>query len=186
MGARVLRRRIRADPQPPGWPGWTRRRTTLQVAASIALLALVFGAGWVGHGLQEQMVESQAALESIVPSTRHVILHIGESDEVRFTALLKKAEDILEKYSAQGVEVEVITNGGGLDLVRTAASRHVDSIRKMISQYHNVHFIACSKGLERLRKLGQDSSVIDGVYNDEPAADHLIQRLTEGWTLIRI
>jgi intracellular sulfur oxidation DsrE/DsrF family protein len=163
--------------------GWSR--TTIRAAASIAVLALVFGAGWLGHGLQEPQ-ERQVALDSIVQETQHVILHIGDSDEARFAALLKKTEDILEKYSAQGVQVEVVANGGGLDLVRTAASQHAASIRHLISRYHNVHFIACSKGLERLRQLGEDASVIEGVYKDEPAADHLIQRLTEGWTLIRI
>jgi intracellular sulfur oxidation DsrE/DsrF family protein len=159
-------------------------RVTVRVAASVALLALMFGAGWVGHGLQHPQ---PLALESIVEETaQHVILHIGESNEARFAALLKKTEEILERYSAQGVQVEVVTNGAGLDLVRTSASHHIDSIRQLIRRYHNVQFIACSKGLERLRQLGEDVSVIDGVYTDEPAADHLIQRLTEGWTLIRI
>ena len=164
---------------------WVWSRTTMRAAASIAVLALVFGAGWLGHGLQEPQ-KPQVALDSIVQETHHVILHIGESDEVRFAALLKKTEEILENYSAQGVQVEVVTNAGGLDLVRTAASHHAESIRQLINRYHNVHFIACSKGLERLRQMGEDVSVIEGVFKDEPAADHLIQRLTEGWTLIRI
>jgi len=157
----------------------------IRVAASFMLLALAFGAGWIGHTVQ-QPGDLPVALESIIPQSQHVILHIGESDEARFDALLKKTKKILDEYSAQGVQVEVVTNAGGLDMLRTASSRHVNDIRQLIKRYDNVRFIACSKGLQRLREQGQDVRLIDGVYSDEPAADHLIQRLTEGWTLIKI
>lgn len=158
----------------------------IRVAASVALLLIMFGAGWVGHSLRDADGQ-RMALDDIAPqANRHVILHIGESNEARFASLLKKTEEILDKYTAQGVQVEVVTNAGGLDLLRTASSHHVDSIKHLIKQYRNVRFIACSKGLQRLREQGKDVSVIDGVYTDQPAADHLIQRLTEGWTLIRI
>jgi len=115
-----------------------------------------------------------------------VILHIGESDDARFGALLSKASQVLEHYSAAGAQVEVITNAGGLDMVRTVSSHHVDTIKDMISRYDNVSFIACSKGLERLQKQGKDVDLIPGVLSEGPAAEHFIQRLTEGWTLIRI
>jgi len=162
---------------------WTRR--IARVAASFLLLTLSFSAGWIGRTAQHPG-DNTLSLDSIIPHSHHVILHIGESNEARFDALLKKTEKILDKYSAQGVQVEVVTNAGGLDLVRTASSHHLQSIRRLIRQYKNVRFIACSKGLERLREQGKDVHLIAGVYADEPAADHLIQRLTEGWTLIKI
>jgi intracellular sulfur oxidation DsrE/DsrF family protein len=157
----------------------------IRVAASFALLALAFGAGWIGRTVQ-QPAQLQASLDSIVPQAQHLILHIGVSDEAQFNAVLQKARQVLDDYSAQGVQVEVVTNAGGLDLVRTASSHYQDSIRQLIDNYDNVRFIACSKGLQRLREQGQDVHLIKGVTADEPAADHLIQRLTEGWTLIKI
>ena len=114
-----------------------------------------------------------------------VILHIGESDDARFGALLSKASQVLEHCSAAGAQVEVITNAGGLDMVRTVSSHHVDTIKDMISRYDNVSFIACSKA-STLQKQGKDVNLIPGVLSEGPAAEHLIQRLTEGWTLIRI
>ena len=57
---------------------------------------------------------------------------------------------------------------------------------QLIKRYDNVRFIACSKGLQRLREQGHDVRLIEGVSANEPAADHLIQRLTEGWTLVKI
>ncbi len=155
------------------------------VAASVLVVVLAFGAGWFGNSLQRD-VPQKLALESISSGTQHVILHIGESDEARFSSILAKAEKILREYRDSGIQVEVVANAGGLDMLRTASSRHVDHIKSMISSYDNVRFIACSKGLERLRAGGRDSIVIEGVDAHEPAADHLVQRLTEGWTYIRI
>jgi intracellular sulfur oxidation DsrE/DsrF family protein len=157
----------------------------IRAAASVALLVLMFGAGWFGHGMHSSG-SRQAALDDIVPKTQHVILQIGQSSEKRFDALLKKTREILDKYSSRGIQVEVVTNGGGLDLVRTASSHHIASIRRLIKKYHNVRFIACSRGLQRLRAQGKDASVIAGVYTGETGADHLIRRLTEGWKLIQI
>ena len=158
---------------------------TLRVAASLLVLMLAFGGGWLSHRAQTPG-EQYAARDSLLPPAQHVILHVGVSNEARFDALLERTREILDKYTAQGVQVEVVTNGGGLDLVRTAASHHVTDIRQLIEHYDNVHFIACSKGLKRLQAQGEDAHLIKGVQADEPAADHLIRRLTEGWTLIRL
>jgi len=156
-----------------------------QVAASVLVAILAFGAGWVGHSLQGGAPQN-LALETNNGESQHVILHIGESDEARFSSLLAKAEQMLRTYQDAGIQVEVIANAGGLDLLRTASSQHVDHIKRMIARYDNVRFIACSKGLQRLRANGLDPIVITGVDAHEPAADHLIQRLTEGWTYIKI
>jgi intracellular sulfur oxidation DsrE/DsrF family protein len=159
--------------------------TILRAVASVALLAVVFAAGWLSNDLRRSADDRMAA-QAIAPDAQHVILHIGKSDESRFEALLAKTRSILDKYSSRGVQVEVVANAGGLDLLRTSVSRHVDNIKQLISKYPNVRFIACADGLERLGGMGQDTAVIEGVYTGEPAADHLIQRLTQGWTLIRI
>jgi len=155
------------------------------IAASVLVVVMAFSAGWLGHSLQRDPLQN-LALENISGASQHVILHISASDEARFSSVLAKAEDILRKYRDSGIQVEVVANAGGLDMLRTASSRHVDHIKRMISAYDNVRFIACSKGLERLRANGLDPIVIEGVDAHEPAADHLVQRLTEGWTYIRI
>ena len=97
-----------------------------------------------------------------------------------------KTRQILELYRNTGTQVEVVANAGGLNLLRTASSPYIDTIKQMISTYDNVRFIACSKGLDRLKRQGLDTRLIEGVSADEPAADHLIRRLTERWTYIQI
>lgn len=156
----------------------------LQFAATVLLLIGTFGAGWYGHSLRAPA--SMLADVAGMAGSAHLIVHLGESDEARFDAALRRVEQILVDHADSGVQIEVVANGGGLDLVRTAVSRHIESIRSLIARYDNVRFIACSKGLGRLQQAGQNIELIDGVKSDEPAADHLIERLTEGWTIIRI
>lgn len=71
-----------------------------------------FAAGWFGRTLQ-QPGDRQLALDSIIPQAQHVILHIVGSDEARFETLLQKTRTIPDEYSAQGVQVEVVTRAGG-------------------------------------------------------------------------
>ena len=157
----------------------------LRVAASFLLALLAFGAGWFGHSLQGQAPQ-QLALGTSGADTPHVILHISESDENRFIAVLDKAEQILQQYQDPAVQVEVIANAGGLDLMRTASSRHTDAVKRLIATYDNVRFIACSLELKKLQEGGLDPTLIEGIHADQSAADYLIQRLTEGWTYIKI
>lgn len=165
----------------PVWNG-----PLLRVAASFLLVVVAFGAGWFGHSVQGNDARQMALGGDIGGETQHVILHIARSDEARFSAVLARAEQILQQHSAAGVQVEVVANAGGLDLMRTASSPHGKDIRRMVASYDNVRFVACSLGLQKIQQAGLDTTLVEGVSADEPAADHLIQRLSEGWTYIRI
>jgi intracellular sulfur oxidation DsrE/DsrF family protein len=165
---------------------WRLRHTSpFHIAASLLIALMAFGAGWSGHSLKANTT-SVVALDSINNEAPHVILHISDADEARFVKVLERTEKILHQYRNTGAQIEVVANSGGLDLMRTSTSHHVDSIKRLIAQYDNVRFIACSKGLGKLRELGLNTAVIDGVDAHAPAADHVIERLTEGWTYIRI
>ena len=166
---------------------WRLRHTSpFYIAASLVIVLIAFGAGWSGHSLTENVTPQGLVLDTANTAAPHVILHISDSDETRFNKVLERTDQLLRQYGSNGVQVEVVANAGGLDFMRTASSKHIDSIRRMIAEHDNVRFIACSRGLSKLRKLGLNATVIDGVDAHEPAADHLIERLTEGWTYIRI
>lgn len=165
---------------------WRLRHTSpFNIAASLLIVLVAFSAGWASHSMKENAA-SVIALDTINDEAPHVVLHISEADEIRFAGVLERTEEILHQYRNTGVQIEVVANSGGLDFMRTASSQHIDSIKRIIEQYDNVRFIACARGLDRLRSHGLDATVINGVDSSAPAADHLIERLTEGWTYIRI
>ncbi len=169
----------------PGINWRLRHASPINIAASLLIAVLAFAAGWGGHSLRDDSIPA-IALDTGKTDGPHVILHISDSDEARFVKVLERTRQILQQYRNTNAQIEVVANSGGLDLLRTASSHHVDSIKRLIAHYDNVRFIACSRGLGKLRELGLDTTVINGVDSHAPAADHLIERLTEGWTYIRI
>ncbi|TCK18614.1 intracellular sulfur oxidation DsrE/DsrF family protein [Thiogranum longum] len=169
----------------PGINWRLRHASPFQIAASLLIAVLAFGAGWGGHSLRGNTLPP-IALGTASTGAPHVILHISDADETRFVEVLDRTRQILQQYRNTDAQIEVVANSGGLDFMRTASSHHVDSIKRLIAHYDNVRFIACSRGLGKLRELGLDARVISGVDAHAPAADHLIERLTEGWTYIRI
>lgn len=165
---------------------WRLRHTSpFHIAASLLIALIAFGAGWGGRSITEDASQT-IVLNTSRNEAPHVILHISDADESRFVKVLERTEQILRQYRNTGAQIEVVANSGGLDFLRTASSHHINSIKRLIAHYDNVRFIACSRGLGRLRELGLDTTVIEGVDAHAPAADHLIERLTEGWTYIRI
>ncbi len=166
---------------------WRLRHTSpFGIAASLLVVLIAFSAGWGSHWLTGSSIQTIATEDTTNSEVEHVILHISDSDESRFSKVLEQTEQILRQYKDTGVQIEVVANAGGLDLMRTASSQHIDSIKHIISSHENVRFIACSRGLNKLRARGMDASVIQGIEAHGPAADHLIERLTEGWAYIRI
>lgn len=163
-------------------PGHTK---LFRVAASLALLTVAFGAGWFGQ-LANQSGAQEWVLHSSAAKPHYVLLHIGASDRLRHAAVLERTEQLLGKYRDRGTRVEIIATAGGLDLLRSDSSPYVQRISKMMESHTNVRFFACSNGLKRLRAEGIEPALIRGVSSDIPGADHLIQRLNQGWTYIRI
>lgn len=156
-----------------------------QSAASLLIGVIAFGAGWALRDTQGNWQE-QVAAGSGTQQTQHVILHISESDPALFVTALDKAEWLLDTYKDADVQVEVVTNAGGLDMVRMGTSTQIKRIERLVDQYDNVKFIACTNGLDRLKKSGIKPVLIKGTIADMPAADHLLKRLQNGWTYIKI
>lgn len=158
--------------------------SVFRLVASVLILVTTFAAGWFGH-LTQSKFSPDSNLAANTESS-HVILHISQSDVIKFDVLLDKAESILQQYSSQGIQVEVLANSDGLDMLQSSSATYVKRIQAMIAQYNNVRFIACSKGLQRLRDNGIKPILITGVHSDMTAGDHVIQRLQNGWTYIAI
>ena len=65
--------------------------------------------------------------EAIVTDTRKVIVHINNSNPPRLRAALDETEALLTNYksSNQQIEVEVIANKQGVDLLRAITSTSI-------------------------------------------------------------
>lgn len=173
-----------------GRPGWW--------AAAAALSLLVAGAatGWWGHQqwpqgpAQARMLQLQdaapARLLAAAEASKRVILHISSNEPQRLATALDTVGQLLEtsQLKRDDLQVEVIVNSDGLDLLRTETSAHSARIRALASRFHNVHFLACSKAVERLQREGVDVKLLPEAKVSGPALEVILKRMREGWLYI--
>ena len=166
-----------------------------RMAAYAMLLMLVFGSGWMSGDLMHEQSSPvlQAALQSenaspVTDKVGRYILHIGTHDNAKFKRALDEVEVLLVNYSSSKipVELEVIANAGGLNLLRNDGSAFAQKVKRISEQYPNVKFIACSNAIERLREQGIEPNLINTVRKGPTALDQVVRRMNEGWTYVKI
>ncbi|HEY9150761.1 MAG TPA: hypothetical protein VIQ75_08165 [Gammaproteobacteria bacterium] len=166
-------------------PATGRVRPVYGLVASLLVLTLCFGVGVLGYRtapLLEQVLASQAA-----PSTStRLVLHVGESDPERFAATLAYAEQYLSEQAGSGAMIEVVANAGGLDLLLQGGSAHEARILEMMDRYENLHFVACMNTLRKLQRQGATPALIRDVQTDRTAVDHIVERILQGWTYVKV
>jgi len=193
--------------QPPKPPSAKVEKTAVkgvryQVAAVAACLFLCVGSvfGWLAHeGVSAnaenvaQVVYEDSNIRSVsnqqLPITsKNVILHLISSDPARLTAALDQAESLLSEYKANNkrLHLEVIANGGGLDLMRTDVSLYQDRIKSIAEKYDNVRFLACAKAIRRLQENGVDVELLPEIQIAPSALEQIIFRMQDGWQYIKV
>jgi len=152
------------------------------MAASIIALAIGIGGGLMGYTLAEKGTETLA--ESSDPN--RIVLHIDDSDPEHFGLLLDYTEKFLQEHKEKGVQVEVVANSGGLNLLRPSHSPYEQRITELTEKYSNLQFIACMNAIRNLKRSGGDATLIDDVHTGETAVDHIVKRLQQGWTYKKV
>lgn len=152
------------------------------IAAAFLMAFIALAGGMTGYLLGES---DSSALVGVNDPNR-VVLHLSESDPARFQAVLDYAETFLLNNQERAVQVEVVANAGGVDLMRANASAYETRVRQLSDRYTNLHFIACANALRNLRSSGADVQMLDRVAVERTAIDHIVSRLNEGWTYRRV
>lgn len=166
-----------------------------RVAGFAVLFLLVFSSGWLGGDLMHSTNETPrvtAFFSDGIKSSAEVkgkfVLHVGTHDNAKFKQTLDEIEKLLLSYknNTQSIQLEVIANAGGLNLLREDGSPYVQKVKQISEQYPNVKFIACSNAIERLREQGIEPRLIGAVHQGTTALDQVVKRMNEGWTYIKI
>jgi uncharacterized protein len=117
-----------------------------------------------------------------------VVIHVDDNDAARMNLALNNATNITQYYSGKGetVEIEIVTYGPGLHMLRADTSPVKDRIKTFDQSMPNVTFAACENtraGMKRtenkeIELLTEAKSVPSGVV-------HMIERQEQGWSYIR-
>lgn len=178
---------------------WTfaRQYSTLAVAASL-FLVVGTAVGWFAHNevagnhmhANQQQFVSANDLDSVPlqEEQKKVILHVDTAEPERLTAALDSAEDLLMAAAAGGtpLELEIIANAKGLDLLRVSTTEYADRISKLSEKYDNFSILACSRAIKRLEDMGIKVKLVPEAGIAPSALDQIINRLKQGWVYIKV
>lgn len=163
-----------------GWRSW----------GLAAMLMASIAAGWLGHALFDAGkgsagMSGAAALRSI--DADRILVHVSSGQRESLQTALDEVEDLLRGARAAGrtVEVEIVANSTGLDLLRVNASPYLARVSALRQEYPNLTFFACSQTIERLRERGVHVELLRGVHIAPSALDQVVKRLQGGWVYIR-
>ena len=180
-----------APPRPVGRAD--DRRRWRPVAAGLVVLACGALLGW---SVRERLASPAVSLEQLAQQTERsprveaerIILHLSSGSAQQALAVLERAEGLLETARASGrkVSVEVVANGGGLDLLRDGVSAHAGRIAKLRVVYPGLTLVACGQSVQRLRDSGVEVKLLPGTITATSALDEIVLRLQQGWAYVQI
>ena len=166
-----------------------------RLAACVFMLLLGGGFGWLISNGPESKIDLKLlnqfrAIQSndIAEETGKIIVQVSNSNPVRLKTALDEAESLLETYKRdhRQLKVEIIANGGGVDLLRSDVSLYGKRIGLMKAKYPNLDFLACSQTISKLQKKGVVVHLLPNIGIASSAAEEINKRLLQGWDYVRI
>lgn len=197
--------------EPPKTRNWRSRVTpnagfAERCAFGCLLLALGVGGGWLlheresrqqlkatpGYTLSTAPMQPLAGLETVSlmrePSPDKIMLHIDSAEPAKMETVLDRAERFLDRADREGrvVQLEIVANSHGLNLLREGTSPYADRIARMKQRHANLQFVACGQAIARLKGAGQRVELLPAAQTAPTAISEIITRLQQGWTYVRV
>lgn len=172
------------------------RKSIAACCIVVALMCLSFAGGWLFHANKETSLTNHLAALGAVqlgtgaqhPGGSHrVLLHVATDSPTQFSKTLHQVNYLLQKGKHKAIQVEVVANSGGLNLLENNHhSPYAARIREMMHKYPNLHFVACGVTLRHLEAAGVPVDLIHHVRVAPSAVQEVVKRLREGWMYINL
>lgn len=175
-----------------------KRSSSIYTRAAAASVTLVVGVllGWTTYEYSpnannvitaENTFQYVANHVAVDHAQRKIILHIDSGDLQVVNAALNEADHLLATYRKANtpMKLDVITNKGGINVLRPGVSPYVERIQKMIDD-EGVSFFACERSIAKAhKKEGVEIVLMPGVKTDKTARELIPERLEKGWVYIK-
>jgi intracellular sulfur oxidation DsrE/DsrF family protein len=169
------------------------RRVAQRWAYACSILAVGLGLGWSLRGLDAVSPPgSPAGPEAVTLAVKadpgKVLLHLDNASPARMLEVLDRAEKYLNEAEAGGraMQLEVIANSRGLDLLRVGYSPYSERIARMRQRHANLQFVACSQSVARFIADGEEVVLLPAARTAPTAIGEIVTRLQQGWTYVRV
>ncbi len=172
---------------------WSRYAQTL--AASLLLLLLGGVSGWAVSAKHDatkyhkilsllQIIQNN----DIQKEPGKIIVQVSDANPLRLKTALDETESLLQSYlqANQKLKIEIIANGGGLDLLRSDVTPYKARIGMMQAKYPNLDVVGCSQSINALLKKGVAVQLLPNIRTASSALDEINMRLQQGWDYVRV
>lgn len=173
-----------------------------QAVAAVLLLALGGLIGWYSHAEQPPVTSLRAMYldqekafqtaelgQALGRGGHKILLHLSSDAPDKLELALNTAERLLASYREreQPVEIEVVANAGGLELLRADVSPFADRVRELQRKYDNLTFLACQTAINRLRRERHITpDLLPEALITPNALDEILNRLQQGWMYVSV
>lgn len=174
--------------------GWRCAPVWRQALAAGLMLSLGLAGGWFARGgLPDGSASpiaglptgfSTVSLASQVDPNK-IILHVDSSDPARLKRVLVMAEDLLQRQGDK-VQVEVLANSDGLNLLRADKTPYRDVIEKLSRDHANLAFLACAQTVARLQREGTKVVLLPEASMASSAINEILSRMQQGWVYVKV
>jgi intracellular sulfur oxidation DsrE/DsrF family protein len=150
----------------------TRRKALLAGIALVAALA----------------ISDTAVAAETGPKTHRVAIQVDDNDVQKMNLALNNATNIAQFYSLKGeeVEIEIVTYGPGLHMLRADTSPVKDRIKSFGQSMPNVVFAACENTMAGMKKAeGHDIPLLPEARTVPAGVVRLMELQEQGWSYIR-
>ncbi|MHB8167921.1 MAG: hypothetical protein ACYDDT_14305 [Sulfuricella sp.] len=179
----------------PTVKGRRSRASYLQALAACLLLCVGGASGWFAHvwtgmGSDREMARLLQSVQrsDIGGEPQKLIVHVSSSNPVRLKSALDETESLLDAYrrTNRPLQVEIIANGGGVDLLRADVSPYAQRIGMMQEKYPNLDFMACGQTIKKLQEKGVNVQLLPHTGVASSALDQITRRLKQDWVYIKV
>lgn len=116
-----------------------------------------------------------------------VLVHVSSGEREALVTALDEVEDLLRSARAarRTIEVEIVANSSGLDLLESNASPYAARIAALRREYPNLGLVACGRTIARRNARGLEVTLVPGTAIAPSALEQVIKRLRDGWVYVR-
>jgi len=160
----------------------------MRVAAMCVVATFLVASPVVAQGNPQSQAEATATAPGAAKKAHRLILQVNTNEPAMMNLALNNATNVEQYYRDLGeqVEIEIVTFGPGLHMLRDDTSPVKDRIKAIAGKSSSISFKACGNTQENMRKaedkaiplVAQATLVKSGVVR-------VMELQEQGWTYVR-
>ncbi len=116
-----------------------------------------------------------------VPNKHRIVFELTSADPAEWEAVLNNVENLQKAFGPANTEIEVVTHGKGLALLRNTNANMAERLKRIAGS--GVVFAACNNTMQRMKITKQDMFPFVAVVDSGVA--EVVRKQEAGWSYIK-